>query len=60
MYIHTVEQVKLAHPFAPLNAVLTELIYNERMGSIRSVPTVATDTIYRKDLSEAFWVRAVW
>jgi hypothetical protein len=52
------EQVRLAHHFAPLNTVLTELICNERMGSILSVPAVATDTIYREDLSEAFWVRA--
>ncbi|MDA9274401.1 hypothetical protein N9Q06_00005, partial [bacterium] len=52
------EQVRLAHHFAPLNIVLTELICNERMGSILSVPAVATDTIYREDLSEAFWVRA--
>ena len=52
------EQVRLAHHFAPLNTVLTELICNERMGSILSVLAVATDTIYREDLSEAFWVRA--
>ena len=52
------EHVRLAHHFAPLNTVLTKLIGNERMGSILSVPALATDTIYREDLSEAFWVRA--